>query len=120
MEQKPKSKRRTQKYRRVQVADLDRGRKGRHYDLVQGILRELRSLEAGAALEIPLAEVGGIGLANLRSAVHRASTSAGIEIETLADPTNFYVWKKKELGQARAIDDSGAAEKMSSVKRREI
>jgi hypothetical protein len=99
MEEKPKSKRHAQKYRRVRLADLDRGRKGKHYDLVQGILQELRGLEAGAALEIPFAEVGGIGLANLRSAVHRASSSAGIEIETLANSTNFYVWKKKELGR---------------------
>jgi len=39
--------------------------------------------------------VGGIGLANLRSAVHRASTSHELEIETLADEKNFYVWRKK-------------------------
>jgi hypothetical protein len=46
-------------------------------------------------MEIPLADVGGIGLANLRSAVHRASTSHALEIETLADEKNFYVWRKK-------------------------
>jgi hypothetical protein len=81
------------KYRRVEVADLDKGRKGKHHDLVQGILRELEMLSEGAAMEIPLADVGGIGLANLRSAVHRASTAQGIEIQTLADDKNFYVWK---------------------------
>jgi len=67
------------KYRRVEVADLDKGRKGKHHDLVQGILRELEVLSEGAAMEIPLADVGGIGLANLRSAVHRASTAQGIQ-----------------------------------------
>lgn len=81
------------KYRRVNVATLDRGRRGKHHDLVQGILAELEQSPAGSALEIPLADVGGIGLANLRSAVHRASTSRGLAIETLADVTNFYVWK---------------------------
>jgi len=50
-------------------------------------------LSAGSAIEIPLAEVGGIGLANLRSAVHRASTSQGLVIETVADEKNLYVWK---------------------------
>jgi hypothetical protein len=50
-------------------------------------------VQPGSALEIPLADVNGIGLANLRSAVHRASTSAGLAIETLADEKNFYVWK---------------------------
>lgn len=82
------------KYRRVMVSDLDRGRRGKHHDLVQGILEELNVAANGSALEIPLNDVGGIGLANLRSAVHRAATSAGIMIETLADDANFYVWKK--------------------------
>jgi hypothetical protein len=35
--------------------------------------------------------------ANLRSAVHRASTSEGLSIETLADEKNFYVWTKPSL-----------------------
>ena len=83
------------KYRQVKIDGLDRGRRGKHYDLVLGILQQLRTLPPGSAMEIPLADVGGIGLANLRSAVHRASTSDGLEIETLADEKNFYVWRKK-------------------------
>jgi hypothetical protein len=83
------------KYRRVEVDSLDRGRRGKHHDLVLGIVQELKMLAPGSAMEIPLSEVGGIGLANLRSAVHRASTSHGLEIETLADEKNFYVWKKQ-------------------------
>lgn len=77
----------------MDVADLDRGRRGKHHDLVKGILDELRTAPLGAALEIPLSEVG-VGLANLRSAVHRASAGSGITIETLADDRNFYVWRK--------------------------
>ena len=82
------------KYRQVDSVDLDRGRRGKHHDLVQGILQELKTAPEGAALEIPLADVGGIGLANLRSAVHRAASGDGLVIETLADANNFYVWKK--------------------------
>ena len=82
------------KYRQVSAADLDRGRRGKHFDLVQEILRELQQAPVGAALEIPLDNVGGIGLANLRSAVHRAATAEELAIETLADATNFYVWRK--------------------------
>jgi hypothetical protein len=63
------------------------------HDLVEGILEELEGVQPGSALEIPLADVNGIGLANLRSAVHRASNSSGMEIKTLADEKNFYVWK---------------------------
>ncbi|HST11135.1 MAG TPA: hypothetical protein VLL05_12225 [Terriglobales bacterium] len=87
------------KYRRVEVTSLNRNRRGKHYDLVEGIIQELRMAPFGSALEIPLADVGGIGLANLRSAVHRASTSADISIETLADEKNFYVWKKRVAEQ---------------------
>jgi hypothetical protein len=40
-----------------------------------------------------LLEVDGTTLANLRSAVHRASISKGLAIETLSDEENFYIWK---------------------------
>jgi hypothetical protein len=57
-EQKPKHSQRAMRYRQVDVADLDRGRRGKHHELVQGILEELRAAPPGAALEIPLSEVG--------------------------------------------------------------
>ena len=84
------------RYRQIKVASLDRRRRGKHFELVVGIMQELKALAPGSAMEIPLTDVGGIGLANLRSAVHRASTSHGLEIETLADENNFYVWRKKK------------------------
>jgi hypothetical protein len=94
MAQKSKSKRQPGRYRRVRVDQLNRGRKGKHHQLIQRILEQLTGLEGGAALEIPLADVGGVELANLRSAVHRASLSAGLLIETLSDQDHFYLWKK--------------------------
>ena len=84
------------RYRQVAISGLDKGRRGKHHDLVQKIVAEFKALPEGAAIEIPLADVGGIGLANLRSAVHRAATSHGLEIETLADDKNLYVWKKSK------------------------
>jgi hypothetical protein len=81
------------KYRQVDRAGLKRGRRGKHHDLVEGIVQELNTLQSGSALEIPLDGVGGVGLANLRSAVHRAAASRGLQIETVADGGNFYVWK---------------------------
>jgi hypothetical protein len=83
------------KYRQVEIADLKTGRRGKHHDLVQGIVQELATLQPGSALEIPLDETGGVSLANLRSAVHRAASSRGLEIETVADEGNFYVWSVK-------------------------
>jgi hypothetical protein len=93
-EQKTKTQR-PAKYRQVEIVGLKTGRHGKHYDLVQGIVQELVTLKPGSALEIPLADVGGVGLANLRSAVHRAAASNNVEIETIADDGKFYVWRAK-------------------------
>ena len=92
-EQKSKAATPSLKYRRVEIATIKRVRRGKHHELVQGILREMKLLSTESALEIPLAEVGGIGLANLRSAVHRVCITQGWTIETLADEKNLYVWK---------------------------
>ena len=80
------------KYRQVEIAAIKGGRHGKHHDLVEGILRELGTVLAGSAIKIPLADVGGVGLANLRSAVRRASTTKKIAIETRADESHLYVW----------------------------
>jgi hypothetical protein len=80
-------------YDRVVLADIRRSRRGKHHDLVGGIFQDLETLPVGSAIKIPLTEVDGTTLANLRSAVHRASTSRGLGIETLSDEENFYIWK---------------------------
>src|SRR5215467_3942260 len=80
-------------YDRVIVADIRRGRRGKHHDLMGGIFQDLETLPVGSAIKIPLTEVNGTTLANLRSAVHRASTGKKLKIETLSDDTNFYIWK---------------------------
>jgi hypothetical protein len=80
-------------YDRVVLANVRRNRRGKHHDLIQGIFQDLETLPAGSAIKLPLAKVDGITLANLRSAVHRASISKGLGIETLSDEDNFYIWK---------------------------
>jgi hypothetical protein len=81
------------RYRQVDVASLGRGRRGKHHELVDGVMVELVNLPSGSALEIPLGEAGGVGLANLRSALHRASEAAGLHIETVSRDGKLYVWK---------------------------
>lgn len=83
-------------YRSVKIASLGNRRRGKHHDLLGGILRELKNLREGSALEIPLADVGGVELANLRSAVHRAAVSDNLDIETQSDEKNFYVWVRQK------------------------
>jgi len=84
------------KYDRVVVADIRRSRRGKHHELVRGILEDLETLPPGSAMKIPLSKVDGTTLANLRSAVHRASTSKGLAIQTLSDEDNFYIWHESE------------------------
>jgi hypothetical protein len=42
------------KYRQVKINGLDKTRRGKHYDLVLGILQQLRTSPPGSAMEIPL------------------------------------------------------------------
>ena len=87
------------RYRSVEVASLGTGRRGKHHDLMEGIMRELKMLKEGSALEIPLSKVDGVELANLRSAVHRAATDDGVNIQTKADEKNLYVWIDRRPSQ---------------------
>lgn len=89
------------KYDRVVVADIRRGRRGKHHDLVEGIFEDLETLPEGSAIKIPLDQVDGITLANLRSAVHRASLSRGLGTETLSDEESFYIWKAPKWKAAK-------------------
>ena len=91
-----RNKKPTLNYDRVVLANLKRNRRGKHHDLIQGIFQDLETLPVGSAIKIPLAEADGITLANLRSAVHRASTSRDLAIETMSDDENFYIWKTTE------------------------
>jgi hypothetical protein len=86
----------TLNYDRVVLANIRRNRRGKHHDLIEGIFQDLETLPTGSAIKIPLAKLNGITLANLRSAVHRASASRSLEIETLSDEDNFYLWKGTE------------------------
>lgn len=90
----------TNLYKTLRVASLPGGRRGKHHDLTVGIVRELKAAREGMALVIPLANVGGVELGNLRSAVHRAASTDNLEIETQADEENLYVWLRKDPAPA--------------------
>jgi hypothetical protein len=79
-------------YRSVKISSLGNRRRGKHHDLVGEIMRQAKNLHSGMALEIPLEDVGGVELANLRSAVHRAAVAEKLAIETQSDERNFYLW----------------------------
>jgi hypothetical protein len=78
---------------RVRVKDLPNSRRGKHFELLRKILEDLKNAPSGSAVRVPLAETGGAGLANLRSAVNRATKAKGLKVETQSDEKYFYVWK---------------------------
>lgn len=86
-------------YKRVPVSSLNKRRRGKHHDLIGGILRELESLPAASALQIPLQDIGHITLTNLRSAVHRATNSRGLNVETASDKDHLYIWRPTHNGR---------------------
>lgn len=76
---------------RVPLASLVRTRRGKHYELMMQVLKELAELPNESALKVPL---GNYSAKDLRSAVSRAASSQKIKISSTSDRENLYVWKR--------------------------
>jgi hypothetical protein len=82
------------KFERVALAELRQGRRGKHDELMSRILDELSTLAESEAIKVPLADIKGVSVANLRAALARATSSRGLKIATYSDNQNFYVWQR--------------------------
>jgi hypothetical protein len=80
-------------YERVPISELLKGRRGKHNDLILGVLHDLSTLPMDEAVRIPLKKVGGVSLTNLRSAISRAARTRKIKIRTSSDSDYLYLWK---------------------------
>jgi hypothetical protein len=80
-------------YERVPISGLLKGRRGKHNDLILGVLHDLGSLPKDEAIRIPLKKVGRVSLTNLRSAISRAARIRKIKIRTSSDSDYLYLWK---------------------------
>lgn len=78
-------------FRTLDLGDVPHSRAGKHKIIVSMILRDLDQLKDGAALRVPLAELGSTK-ANVRSALNRATRSAKRNVATATDESFLYVW----------------------------
>ena len=77
---------------KVPLSSLRSGRRGKHHELMQQVLRELTELSSDSALKVPL---GDFSAKDIRSAVFRAAASQNIEISSTSDDNNLYVWRRR-------------------------
>ena len=78
-------------FRTLDLGDVPHSRAGKNKKIVSMILRDLDQLKDGAALRVPLAELGNTK-ENVRSALNRATRSAKRNVATATDENFLYVW----------------------------
>jgi hypothetical protein len=78
---------------RTPISGLKKSRKGKHHGLLLKIMEDLRKARPGFAVMVPLANIGGVSVLNLRSAIVRAAAKEKINVATSSDNENFYVWR---------------------------
>lgn len=78
-------------FKTMATADVPQSRSGRHKKIVTAILRDLDGLGVGAALKVPLAELGD-SKENVRSALNRAVRKSNRHVATATDENILYVW----------------------------
>jgi hypothetical protein len=91
----PKNGVRAATFKNISQDDLPQGRKGKHHAIVAQLLHDIEGLEAGRALKIRMSELPD-SMANIRSALNRATKQRSLEIETSSDDDYFYVWKTEQ------------------------
>lgn len=86
-----KTNREVSHFRTLDLGDVPRSRNGKHKVVVSLILRDLDQLKEGAALRVPLVELGDTK-ENVRSALNRAARNAKLNVATATDANFLYVW----------------------------
>jgi hypothetical protein len=76
----------------ISQTDLPSGRRGKHHIMLVQVLEDLQQLSDDRAIKVPIADFPGT-LADLRSAISRATRKRKIEVATSSDDDFLYVWK---------------------------
>ena len=78
-------------FKTVAQLDVPHSRNGKHKKIVSMILRDLDQLKDGAAIRVPLLELGD-SKENVRSALNRATRKIKRSVATATDDSFLYVW----------------------------
>lgn len=86
-------------FRTLNLGDVPHSRNGKHKVIVSMILHDLDQLKDGAALRVPMAELGNTK-ENVRSALNRATRKAKRNVATATDEEFLYVWNADKSRRA--------------------
>src|SRR3954452_24788323 len=84
------------------VSSVPHSRKGKHNLIVSMILEDLDELEAERAILIPIEELDGEKMENVRSALNRATRQRNMVVATATDEKYFYVWRSEAKAKPAA------------------
>jgi hypothetical protein len=90
----PRTNRIAMHFKTMDQLDVPQGRNGKHKQIVTTILKDLDQLEDNSAIKVPLSELAET-VANVRSALNRATRKAGRNVATATDADFLYVWNAK-------------------------
>jgi len=82
-------------FKTVAQLDVPNSRNGKHKEIVTLILRDLDQLKEGAAIKVPLADLGD-SKENVRSALNRATRKSKRNVATATDERFLYVWNSNK------------------------
>jgi hypothetical protein len=85
----------------VPTDEVPQGRRGKHTKVVAEILNDLAHLPEGSALKVPLDGLPDDKLANLRSALNRATKQRKLRVATSTDQNFLYIWSRKLRARGR-------------------
>jgi hypothetical protein len=80
-------------YDTVEIAEVPRGRRGKHHSTVENILADVAGLKDGSALRVPLDSFGRVKLANVRAAIGRAAKQRDLSIMTTSNAKHLFIWR---------------------------
>lgn len=90
----PAKPKRPMNFKTMALPEVPQGRSGKHKLIVTRIISDLKQVEQGMALKVPLAGLSE-SKEKVRSALNRATRKAGLHVATATDANFMYVWNEK-------------------------